>query len=167
MIRRADIGDCRDLAALHVLTWQQAYAGLLPQEFLDNIDLDKRFEMWEQALKNEDIAVFLDFENSTPIGFAACGSSQDADATPRWGEIGALYYLQPYWGSGRATTLFQRARDHLATYGKSTLTLWVLDGNSRGIAFYLKHGLEFDGQEKTQDIPNFTMRELRMFQPLI
>jgi len=162
MRRLASIDDCSDLAALHVLAWQQAYAGLLPEEFLNELDTDKRREMWRQTLRNNDVSVFLDFNDDTLIGFAACGICNDVDAKPEWGELGALYYLQSYWGTGRAAILYQQARDHLRACGNSTAILWVLDGNVRGIAFYRKHGFRFDGQEKSQQISGFTMRELRM-----
>jgi len=162
MRRIANINDCPALAALHVLAWQQAYAGLLPQEFLNELDTDNRCEMWTQSLQNKDVSVFLDFDDNTLIGFAACGICNDIDAIPAWGELGALYYLQSYWGTGRAANLYQQAIDHLRASGNSTATLWVLDANARGIAFYQKHGFKFDGQEKSQQISGFTMRELRM-----
>ncbi|PCI78898.1 MAG: hypothetical protein COB20_06045 [SAR86 cluster bacterium] len=162
MRRLANIDDCPDLAALHVLAWQQAYAGLLPQEFLNELDTDKRCEMWKQTLQNKDVSVFLDFDDNSLIGFAACGICNDIDAKPEWGELGALYYLQSYWGTGRSGNLYHQARNHLRDSGNSTVTLWVLDLNARGIAFYRKHGFRFDGQEKSQKISGFTMRELRM-----
>ena len=46
--------------------------------------------------------------------------------------------------------------------GYSTITLWVLDSNARAIAFYRKYGFDFDGEEKSEQRPGFTMRELRM-----
>jgi ribosomal protein S18 acetylase RimI-like enzyme len=162
MRRIANIDDCSDLATLHVLAWQQAYLGLLPKEFLNELDTDERCEMWKRTLQNKDASVFLDFDVNTFVGFAACGICNDIDAKPEWGELGALYYLQSYWGTGRAAILYHQAREHLIASGKSIATLWVLDTNARGIAFYQKHGFSFDGQEKSQQMAGFTMRELRM-----
>ncbi len=168
MIRRAIPSDCYDLAALHVLTWQQAYAGLMPETFLDGLDLelDTRAEQWRQAIALSAVLVSLDYDDDVLVGFAAYGKCRDSDAEPSWGELGALYYLQSYWGTGRAQTLYSEALDHLTADGNSTATLWVLDGNSRAIAFYQKHGFRFDGQEKSEIKPGFTIRELRMTRQL-
>jgi len=162
MRRLATMDDCTDLAALHVLGWQQAYKGLLPEELLNELDTNERRKMWEQTLKNKEMPVFLDFDGGALIGFAACGVSNDIDAKPEWGELGALYYLQSYWGTGRAAILYHHVIDHLRAIGSSTATLWVLDRNARAIAFYRKLGFRFDGQEKSQRVSGFTMRELRM-----
>ena len=162
MIRSAYVDDCAELAALHVRAWQQAYAGFLPQEFLIGLDQEKRSEVWRQMLVDEVVKVFLDYDKTTLVGFAACGACLDSDATPTWGQLGALYYLKPYWGTGKARILYQTARSHLKASGYSTITLWVLDGNARAIAFYRKHGFDFDGEEKSEQRPGFTMRELRM-----
>lgn len=167
MRRLANPDDYLDLAALHVRAWQQAYAGLLPEKFLNELKADDRAEMWKRSLQNEDLAVFLDFDQESLIGFAACGICHDTDAKPSWGELGALYYLKPYWGTGRAAILYEQAIDHLRASGKSTITLWVLDTNAQGIKFYSKHGFIFDGKEKSEKISEFTMRELRMTLDLI
>lgn len=169
MIRMATSADCHDLAALHVFTWQQAYAGLMPQAFLDGLDLelDTRSEQWRQAIAENAVSVLLDYDDDTLVGFAAFGKCRDSDAEPTWGELGALYYLQSYWGAGRALILYREALDHLKADGNSIATLWVLDGNFRAIAFYQKNGFRFDGQEKVEQKPEFTIRELRMTkQPL-
>lgn len=73
-----------------------------------------------------------------------------------------MYYTQPYWGTGRALILYRQSLEYLKANGNSIIKLWVLDGNSRAIAFYQKHGFKFDGQEKAEQSPGFTIQELRM-----
>ena len=169
MIRKATSADCHDLAALHVLMWQQAYSNLMPQAFLDGLtlELETRSELWSNAIEERTASVFLDYDDDTLVGFAACGKCQDSDAKTTWGELGALYYLKPYWGTGRAQILYLEALDQLKENGNSVATLWVLDGNSRAIAFYQKHGFRFDEQEKVEKKPKFTIRELRMTKQLV
>ena len=61
MIRKATSADCRDLAALHVLTWRQAYSSLMPQAFLDGrtLELETRSELWSNAIEERTASVFL------------------------------------------------------------------------------------------------------------
>lgn len=169
MIRIATSADCYDLAVLHVLTWQQAYVGLIPQTFLGGLDLelDSRSEKWRHAIAENAVSVLLDYDDDILVGFAACGKCRDSDAEPTWGELNALYYLASYWGTGRAQILYHEALDHLKAGGNSIATLWVLDGNSRAIAFYQKQGFRFDRQEKTEQKAEFTIRELRMIKQLL
>ena len=50
----------------------------------------------------------------------------------------------------------------LVDCGYSKIALWVLEGNARATAFYRKFGFDFDGKEKLEQGPGFTMKELRM-----
>ena len=164
MIRNATPADSSDLATLHALTWQQAYAGLMPQAFLDGLgdNLDARAEQWRSAIAENSVWVLLDYNENALAGFAAYGKCRDKDTGLGWGELGALYYLRTFWGSGRAQTLCNQALDQLKESGSSTATLWVLEGNARAIAFYQQQGFAFDGQEKSEQKPGFTLREHRM-----
>lgn len=169
MIRMATSADCHDLAALHVLTWQQAYKELMPRTFLQGLDLEleTRSKKWKQAISENLVLVSLDYDDDTLVGFAACGKCLDSDAESTWGELRALYYLESYWGTGRAQALLHEALDQLSANGNSIATLWVIDGNSRAIAFYKKHGFSFDRQEKVEQKPGYIICELRMSKQLL
>lgn len=169
MIRPATSADCYDLATLHVRTWQQAYVGLMPRTFLEELDqeLDARSDQWKQALAEKTASVSLDYDGDRLVGFAAWGKCRDSDAESTWGELNALYYLQPYWGTGRAGILYRQVLDDLKAGGHTIATLWVLDDNFRAIAFYQNQGFRFDGQEKSGKMPGFTIRELRMTRQLL
>ena len=45
-VRTARADDAEALATAHVRAWQAAYRGILPQDYLDAIDLDARVEQW-------------------------------------------------------------------------------------------------------------------------
>ncbi len=161
MIRKATTDDCEDLGRVHVLSWQQAYADLLPASYLDSLNPIERAKNWSEAL-DAGANVLLDVDGSTLAGFAAFGECRDDDARLDWGELAAIYYLESYWGNGRAQHLFQVAKTSLEASGFARITLWVLEGNDRAIKFYRKNGFEFDGKTQTEDRGDFQMTELRM-----
>jgi hypothetical protein len=49
-IRLARAADAPAIAEIHVLSWQAAYAGQLPDDYLDNLSISDRQHRWEQAL---------------------------------------------------------------------------------------------------------------------
>jgi ribosomal protein S18 acetylase RimI-like enzyme len=53
------------------------------------------------------------------------------------GEVYALY-VDPDHGAGHA--LMDASREALRARGFYAVSIWVLDGNARGIAFYLRQG---------------------------
>jgi RimJ/RimL family protein N-acetyltransferase len=117
VIRPALEEDCDSLGDLHTLAWQQAYEGLIPQWYLDGLNPARRAEAWRQILVGATGTVRLDFDGDTLAGFIGFGPCRDDDATETWCEVGAIYYLKHYWGSGMAQPLMARACDHLRESG--------------------------------------------------
>jgi hypothetical protein len=56
-IRRATINDAARIAETHVRSWQSAYHGLIPQDYLDSLDPAQRLTWWEQVLASVNWAV--------------------------------------------------------------------------------------------------------------
>lgn len=162
MIRVASTADSEALASVHVKSWRQAYAGLIPQWYLDGLDVGRRADSWRHVLQGTETAAFLDFDGEQLAGFAAVGACRDPDASESWGELAALYYLQPYWGKGRSSLLLSVALEELRGRSFDLVTLWVLHDNFRAISFYTKCGFRLDGAEKTDEREGFALRELRM-----
>jgi RimJ/RimL family protein N-acetyltransferase len=162
VIDRGRPEDAAALAEVHVASWRQAYAGLLPESFLAALDPADRVAGWEARLRAGAPAVLLDHDGDRLAGFASFGACRDADAGTDWGELEALYYLEPYWGAGRAAGLLRAALDALRRERRRIVTLWVLRENARAIAFYRKHGFAFDGAEKIDARRSVTLHERRM-----
>jgi hypothetical protein len=59
MIRRATINDARAIAEVHVKSWQVAYRGLLPEDFLQNLSVERREEQWRRALQNPEQVILV------------------------------------------------------------------------------------------------------------
>jgi hypothetical protein len=52
-VRKAGVGDAIAIAVVHVLSWQAAYEGLVPQDYLDGLDLARRRELWDTVLAED------------------------------------------------------------------------------------------------------------------
>ncbi|HEL2383417.1 TPA: GNAT family N-acetyltransferase [Streptococcus suis] len=129
-------------AYVHWKSWQEAYADLLPQEFLKNTYTLERCQDWAVRYPQNILVALVDEQ---VVGFACYGSSSQEDLQEA-GELYALYVLADYYDQGIGYQLIQAALEKLQSY--QTVTLWVLEGNARAIAFYEKVGFEFDGVNK-------------------
>ena len=102
-LRAARPDDAQPIAAVHVATWQDAYAGLLPDEFLAGLDVGEWAERWRGRLAAAAEGMFtLVFEADGQVrGFVSGGPSRDESPG---GEVYAIY-LDPGWqgrGAGRS-----------------------------------------------------------------
>ena len=76
-IRYADISDAKELAKIHSSSWKIAYKGIVPDEVLENITLEKRQKYFEKALSDgleEDAIIFKDNE---AVGLICIGKCRD------------------------------------------------------------------------------------------
>ena len=138
---------------VHWQTWREAYDGILPVEFQEQMTLDKCRFYSQKYPENTLIAL----DAAKVVGFVSYGDFRDLDK--RAGEIIALYVLKSYYGKGVGRQLMQTA--FAALDGYQEIVLWVLENNKRAIAFYEKMGFVFDGQEKAIDLGK-TVKEKQM-----
>lgn len=142
MIRLATLADARAIAEIHVLSWQKAYQGIIPDSFLRSLSIERREQFWCQAIEDNTPEVWVAEYASEIVGWVAFGASQDEDADETTGEIEAIYVLPSYWGKGTGRELWLVARRRLIERGFTSATLWVLVENSRAITFYHAAGFE-------------------------
>lgn len=164
-IRAATVSDAGALATVHVRTWQAAYRGQVPQDYLDGLDPAGRRAGWEERLRDGlDPGDRLVLEHGTAgvIGFAIVSASRDLDADPRVvGEVRAIYVLPAHWGRGGGAMLMSAGLRRLAEAGFRCATLWVLAANQRARRFYEAGGWRADGAVKTDDSRGFPLEEVR------
>jgi GNAT superfamily N-acetyltransferase len=146
-IRRATPEDARPVAEMHVASWRHAYAGVLPDEYLDRLSTDEREAMWRGAFADPDRrnGAFVAEEGGRVVGFASFCPSRDEDAPEGTGEVPAIYVEPSAMGMGVGRELLEEATAELRLAGFSRATLWVLEANERGRRFYENEGWAWDG----------------------
>ena len=152
-LREARRGDELRVAELHVRSWQEAYVGLMPAEFL--AELDPRDRAGRYTFESEEglttvLAVDPDGDEEELLGFASFGRSRDDDL-PDHGEIVALYVDPTRHRGGVGRLLMAEARRRLAAAGYEEGFLWVLDGNDRARGFYEREGWVADGARREEN----------------
>lgn len=162
-IRRADRGDADAIAAVHVSSWRAAYRGLLPQDFLDGLDVEHRRDVWWRQLTEpgEVIAVLIAARGPQTLGFASLTQARDSDGD-RIGEVAAIYVAPWSWGTGVGRALMDAAVTTLTQAGFAEATLWVLSGNDRALSFYRAAGWHPDGTTRTDAIGGQQVLQLRL-----
>jgi GNAT superfamily N-acetyltransferase len=163
-LREAEMDDAMGIAVVHVRSWQAAYRGLLPQDFLDGLDPVCRCAMWKRILSSpgpRDHTVVAE-DAGEVVGFANVCPSRDDDATAATvGELTSIYLLSSVWGQGVGRQVMDGAVSSLVEDDFAEATLWVLEGNARARRFYEAGGWSPDGAVKEDIIRGSTIREVR------
>ncbi|MGG5461131.1 N-acetyltransferase family protein [Clostridium sp. B9] len=151
-IRYAYISDAKDLAKIHSNSWKVSYKGIIPDEILDNFNIEKKQRYFERVIKDglEENAVIL--SNNEVIGFICIGKCRDTDKTDSYGEVWGIYLLPEYFGRGVGTKLINWGLGELRNRGYKKVTLWVLEDNIKARKFYEKVGFKHDGTIKEINI---------------
>lgn len=158
-IRRASVDDAEGIAHVHVGTWQSAYRGIVPDDYLDGLNVAARVEGYRRFRTLEDPArpMWVCEINESIVGFVGVGPSIDEDGI---GELYAIYVSEEQWGSGAGDELMKQATEWLRSRYRQA-TLWVLSENERARRFYERLGWFFDGTTKDDDRGSFVLHEVR------
>lgn len=149
-VRRATVDDAEGIAKVHTASWQTAYRGVIPDEFLDAIDWRRRVERWRRNISEG--TVYVATAEDSIAGFIAVGPARDDSGLF---ELYAIYLHPSSWGSGLADELVETALD-----SRKTL-LWVIDDNPRARRFYERHGFVADGVSRVESIGGREISEVR------
>ncbi|HVN54196.1 MAG TPA: GNAT family N-acetyltransferase [Anaerolineaceae bacterium] len=130
-IREAKPVDAAGIARVHVESWRNAYASLIPQEFLDGLTIADRERSWKAWLSSSTGGTHIwvaASEEEGVAGFASGGVERDQDSFFK-GEIYALYLLPAYQRRGIGTRLVQTVARQLRWEHLDSMIIWVLEEN--------------------------------------
>lgn len=155
MTRWAVVDDAPALADVHVETWQQAYRGIFPDEFLASLDRRRREKWWRRFIEEGARVHVVGGDHA--VGFCHAGKS-DEDG---WGEIFSVYVHPDHWGLGLGRELLLAGQQTIADESFPRALLWVLEGNERGRAFYERQGWSLGKPIRIEDIGGTQVTEVR------
>jgi len=144
-IRKASIDDADILGQITSCSWQAAYKGIVPDDYLAGIAPESRAERFRAVLKQRpDVEFYIVLADDIPIGVMNLHPCADEDAKG-CAEIGVFYFLPEYWGKSCAAPAMEFALSRLKELGFQTVVLNVLEENVRARRFYEKQGFVPDG----------------------
>ncbi|MFO0983272.1 MAG: GNAT family N-acetyltransferase [Planctomycetota bacterium] len=163
VVRRATPADAREIAAIHVGSWQVAYRGIVPQAYLDSLSVDRREIAWRDSLEKDTTHTWVAVEADSVRGWIRVARCRDPDADSSSGEVWAIYVHPQHWRRGVARRLWTEAEAYLESAGYDRVTLWVLKENEPALAFYASIGFAIDpGCEKTIELGGAQLAEIRL-----
>ncbi|QJP70636.1 GNAT family N-acetyltransferase [Burkholderia glumae] len=129
------------IAAIQTLSWQHAYAGLLPADYLIHRALAERGATWRARLlegAEAPLEISLARGDGVPVGFSCLMPERE----PEYGVyLDNLHVLPAFQGYGLGKRLLASCAARLAeVWPGRPLFLYVLDGNTMAREFYQRIG---------------------------
>jgi GNAT superfamily N-acetyltransferase len=167
IIRDAVVEDANAMGHLHVRAWQSAYRGVMPDQYLDDLQADERVEMWRDRIPRSDLPPLLvAVVGDEVVGFAAFGAERPT-SSPSCGELYAMNLDPDHWGRGIGRVLLHRVTQALVALGYEEAVLWVVPENERARALYESEGWVADGGVSTEEILGVIVTDIRYRKPLV
>jgi len=140
-IRRARVEDAEAIARVRIDCWRITYRGLIPNAYLDSMQIDDSTALWHRVLSAgpNTTSVFVAENDGDVIGFAAGNMLQE----PRYdvdAELSAAYVQREFQRAGVGRQLVAAVADAQRAHGAHGLIVWVIAGNKGARAFYEQLG---------------------------
>jgi len=163
-VRIAGAQDWPEVAALHALSWQTAYRGIYPDDFLDSAVVEDRRASWREQLPGMDgetDIVFIAEQGGEPVGFACLRRESD----PAGPLLDNLHVHPNHRGGGLGRRLIGAGASWLVgREPDASLQLLVWAANAPARSFYLGLGAE-EVEQFEHPIPGGTAPIVRMRWP--
>ncbi|MFB6506921.1 MULTISPECIES: GNAT family N-acetyltransferase [unclassified Streptomyces] len=169
-VRDMTVDDCEAVSRLRVRGWRAAYAGLVPQSYLDGMDLavaedvERRRASFTGGLTI--VNVVAERPDRGVIGWACYGPYRENGRPLARGELYALYVAPELIGTGAGRALMAEVLARAAAEGFPDLALWVLRENAPARRFYERAGFRPDGAEESFEADGVLVPEVRYVRAL-
>ncbi len=144
-IRKATASDARRIAIVQVDSWRTTYKNIVPDDYLKNMSVDRREDVWASMIPNHTVYV-AETESGEIVGFAGGGKERTGNYPPYKGELYAIYLLESHQRKGLGKQLVAPIARDLVDVGIYSMIVMVLkDNNSK--YFYESLGAKLIGEK--------------------
>ncbi|KAK3196800.1 hypothetical protein K4F52_000144 [Lecanicillium sp. MT-2017a] len=130
-IRKATPEDAASVAQIHIQSWRETYTGIVPQSYLDSLNVETRTANWTSHLQRKgSFDVYLALLDGQAVGIAAGGKRRETETAATYqGELFLVYVLQSAKGKGIGRILTKKVAGMIREDGLRGAMLWVLERN--------------------------------------
>lgn len=144
--------DIDQVRQIYISGWQNAFRGIVPQTYLDTMNLDD----WAPPLNG----AYVMTDGKNILGTSSIGPARDS-AFDGWGEIISIYVLPHLIGQGYGHLLFAFVKDRLLEQHYNDIYLTVFEDNHLARTFYEKHGFSWNSERLPINVGGKDLVELR------
>jgi ribosomal protein S18 acetylase RimI-like enzyme len=137
-IRTAGLDDVEGIARVRVESWQHAYRGIVPADYLDNLTVEETVARWKSIIDSAvptRFSLVAEDDAGQIIAYAAGGEERSGDPDYT-GEIYALYVIPGHMRQGIGRLLVRSYAACLVERGRWSMLIWVLEQNTPARRFY-------------------------------
>ena len=142
-VRRAAAGDAPAIARVRVESWRTTYRGMIPDAYLDSMQVDASTAIWDRVLTAgaNTTSVFVAEHADEIVGFAS-GAMLKEQKYGIDAELVAIYLRREFQHVGLGRRLVGSVADAQSAFGATGLLTWVIAGNKLARTFYERLGGE-------------------------
>jgi len=148
-LRPATQKDAGTIAGLHTLSWQSAYAHILPGDYLESrvpLEFSIHWQSYFARHAGEWGLVLIAEVNAESIGFVSAERSTD---DVRGVLLDCLHVQPSFYGRGAGRLMIDAACAWALEIGSQSIHLFALRENRRAIRFYERNEWKCIGEESS------------------
>jgi GNAT superfamily N-acetyltransferase len=161
IIRSAENSDSAAIARIHVEAWRDAYADLMPTNYLAQLDPKIEAARWARSLGigQNDRTLVAEVHDEVAgdkvVGYASIGAARGH--APDAGEVYALYVETDWREQGIGRAIIETAFGRFRQRGLTTAFIWCLEGNTAARGFYLRCGGKLLGERRLESVRGISL----------
>jgi GNAT superfamily N-acetyltransferase len=160
-IRACREEDAERLANLYVRTFRDAFAGVMPKEFVDPVGELERAAKLRPAIATGASSWLIALAENELVGCCCLAVARDSDLPADFGEIIVIAVAPLHRRHGHGLALLNAARAEALDRAWHGLVLWVVAANTDARAFYAHADFIPDGSAKVDDRLGFATPLIR------
>lgn len=171
-VRTATAADVDEIARIQVVTWRAAYADLLGERTLAQLDESQVAAAWRETVAHGPATVYVATEGRWTVGFCAAGPAPADEVADARGEAPAdaaavglvsTLLVEPRWGRrGHGGRLLAAAAKDLRDGGARRGVCWIPEGDEASVNFFGRAGWLPEGTVRTLETGDRMVREIRL-----
>jgi ribosomal protein S18 acetylase RimI-like enzyme len=140
-LRTATAGDVRDIAALHIASWQSAYRGVVPDHILNSRSLEGSANGWTSTIQLFPGNVVVAQDARSILGFCCSGPVVNVERSgPSEYEFYGLHVAPGHHRLGIGSALMNNGFARMKALGLEGAIVWTLKDLGQSRRFYEKLG---------------------------